>query len=79
MSRFQLLKSANTINEIASLLNYKAKTLSYILYVLSKQDNYYTNFEVPKKNGGVRLIQAPNKKLKQVQTNLAGLLNEMYK
>ncbi|PIE47953.1 MAG: hypothetical protein CSA42_01055 [Gammaproteobacteria bacterium] len=76
MSRFQLLKDATTINDIASLLNYKAKTLSYILYVLSKQDDYYTSFEVPKKNGGVRLIQAPNKKLKQVQTNLSGLLNE---
>lgn len=79
MNRFQLLKNAATIKDIAQLLGYKTKTLSYILYILPKKGNFYTDFEVPKKMGGVRRIQAPNKKLKQLQSNLYILLSECIK
>ncbi|MDK0694568.1 retron Ec67 family RNA-directed DNA polymerase/endonuclease [Clostridium perfringens] len=62
-------------NQLANVLNIKPKYLNYILYV-KKVDNYYTEFEIPKKNGEMRKIHAPTGILKSIQKNLSILLSE---
>jgi len=64
-------------NEITSkrefarfLDNIPLKKLTYILYI-KKAENYYTSFEIPKKNGGKRIINAPTGDLKDLQRKLA--------
>lgn len=47
--------------------------LTHILYV-QKPDNYYTSFDIPKKRGGVRHINAPTGDLKEIQRELADAL-----
>ncbi|WP_339164444.1 retron Ec67 family RNA-directed DNA polymerase/endonuclease [Siminovitchia sp. FSL W7-1587] len=62
-----------TRNEFADFLNIPRKQLSYVLYVKGV-NNLYTSFEIPKKNGGIRKIDAPLKELKDIQTKLAKAL-----
>lgn len=75
MSRLAKLKEASSLNDVAHLLGYKPKAVSYILYVLPA-DRKYTSFEIPKKNGGQRTIKAPVEKLKVLQRKLADLLQD---
>lgn len=67
------LKSANTIQDVASLLNMKPSALAYILYKVDP-DRLYREFSVLKKYGGYRVIAAPEPKLKLVQRKLADIL-----
>lgn len=62
-----------TRNELADFLNVPRKQLSYVLYIKGV-DNLYTSFELQKKNGGVRKINAPLKELKDIQRKLAQAL-----
>jgi hypothetical protein len=55
------------------LLNFSAKTLTSIIYGIS-EENRYSKFEIPKKNGEKRVIFAPTPKLKMVQKKLLRLL-----
>jgi retron-type reverse transcriptase len=73
MSELSELRSAATLPQFARLLKLKGETVSYALY-WHRRGNPYTFFTIPKKNGGQRLIAAPNSRLKVVQTRLAGLL-----
>jgi 5S rRNA maturation endonuclease (ribonuclease M5) len=75
MSRLNALKSATTLNELASLLRLKPAALSYVLF---KHPDYakYTTFEIPKRSGGTRVIQAPINRLKLVQRKLSDLLQD---
>lgn len=73
MTQLKSLKEATELYEIATLLNFKPSGLSYLLYVAEDKDKY-TSFEVPKKHGGARIINAPSAKLKRLQTNLSHLL-----
>lgn len=59
-----------TRNDLADFLKIPRKKLSYILY---KNDinTLYTSFEINKKNGGVRKINAPLAELKDIQRKLA--------
>ncbi len=75
MSRYTDLKKAITLNDLAVLLGYKAKSLSYILYKIPDVDKY-SDFTIPKKNGGERKICAPIPRLKKLQKRLADLLYE---
>ena len=70
MSYLDLLKSATDLGDIAAWLGYSPKGLAYILYKQDDGSKYHT-FEVPKRNGGTRTIEAPNEHLKQVQARLA--------
>lgn len=67
------LKAATGTHDLAALLGYKAKAISYILYKIP-DDEKYRKFELPKKSGGVRKICAPNVHLRLLQRRLANVL-----
>ena len=73
MTRLTELKSAKTLRDVAPLLDFVPKGLSYTLYKLSEEMKYRT-FTIPKKTGGERTISAPNPRLALLQSNLARLL-----
>lgn len=77
MVQLELLKSITSRSDLAYLLGYKPNTLSYILYQIP-DDKKYKKFDIPKKNGEVRKINAPTKKLKKLQKQLANLLYECF-
>lgn len=63
------------IDDFSNVLGIRKKILTYVIYGVGI-DNSYINFEIPKKNGGVRKISAPNKRLKIIQKKLADKLWE---
>lgn len=69
-----MINEVKNRNELADLLGIPHKRLTYLLYI-KHLENMYTSFEIPKKSGGQRLINAPNKELKLIQRKLA---NELY-
>ena len=69
-----MINEVKSRNELADLLGISRKRLTYLLYI-KHLENMYTLFEIPKKSGGQRLINAPNKELKLIQRRLA---NELY-
>lgn len=77
MSHLENLKKTTSLTELAVLLGYKPKALSYILYKIP-QINKYKEFTIPKKNGGERRIKAPVDKVKHLQRRLADLLNQCF-
>ena len=58
---------------MAKILGFTPKGISYILYKKDAAKEYRT-FEIPKKSGGTRTIQAPEKHLSLLQGRLAILL-----
>ena len=68
-------KDIKSRNELADFLGIQRRTLSYVLYKKGI-DSYYSTFEIPKKNGGVRIICAPHGTLKTIQKRLADTLYE---
>ena len=75
MSRLKSLKSTATLSDLAKLLQFKPSALSYILFKQSAATKYKT-FEIPKRNGGTRIINAPGDALKLVQKKLSILLQD---
>lgn len=75
MSRLATLKAATSLNDVASLLGFRPKAVSYILYKLPAAQKY-TTFEIPKRSGGQRTIQAPTDRLKNLQRKLSDLLQD---
>jgi RNA-directed DNA polymerase len=74
---YLLLKSAKTTRELAALLGYsKASSLTGIVYDHSHLGNRYTSFDIPKKSGGIRTIDAPNAHLKLLQHRISILLQD---
>jgi RNA-directed DNA polymerase len=67
------LKNCRTKVDLAILLKCKPSNLTYLLYKTTPTLNY-TKFTVTKKSGGLRVINAPNDKLKEIQRNLSKLL-----
>lgn len=59
--------------DLAILLGIPLKKLTYILYI-KKTENCYKTFEIPKKNGDMRQINAPQDELKEIQRKLAEAL-----
>ena len=64
--------------DVADLLEIEDKSLRYFLYV-KRPENLYFTFNVPKKNGKPRTINAPKNELKNIQKKLAYILNLVYK
>lgn len=73
MSQLLELKQATTLAEVAHLLEIKPAMLSFNLYLRPKETRY-KKFEIPKRHGGKREINAPEKNLKLIQFRLSHLL-----
>lgn len=72
------LKNIVSKEELAFLIDVPLRKLTYILYVKGV-DSYYKSFEIPKKNGDPRIINAPQKDLKDIQKKLADKIWEYHK
>ncbi len=77
MSRLAVLKAATSISDLATLLGFKPKAISYLLYKQPPGSNY-TTFQIPKRSGGQRTIQAPVERLKLLQRRLSDLLQDCH-
>ncbi len=75
MFALDALKGATSLGDVARLLNFKPKALSYILYIQPEAEKYAT-FQIPKRSGGQRTINAPIDALKLVQRRLSDLLQD---
>ena len=75
MSRLAKLKAATSLSDLAILLGFRPKAVSYILYKLPAAQKY-TTFQIPKRSGGQRTIQAPTVRLKNLQRKLSDLLQD---
>lgn len=73
MSQLRLLKDASTLHEVAALLQFQPSAFAYILYKKPAHTKY-SSFEVPKRRGGVRKINAPSPELLLLQRRLSDLL-----
>jgi RNA-directed DNA polymerase len=73
MSELKKLKSAVTLHDVAELLGFKPKALSFILYKKPIEEKY-RSFEIPKRTGGLRKISAPSAELMKLQRRLAKFL-----
>ncbi len=69
------LKAASSLHELAAILGYSASSLAYILYKRPNVGRYFS-FNIPKRSGGMRAIEAPDERLKALQRKLAGILEE---
>jgi hypothetical protein len=75
LSRLKSLKAAQKISDLVPLLGHKASAIAYLARKLSPSLKY-TSFTIPKKSGGIRTIDAPIDRLKQLQRSVADLLYE---
>ena len=73
MSYLEKLRDAKTLKDVARILGEKPQTISFLLYKL-RDDKKYRSFEIPKRNGDTRLINAPEPRLKRLQRRLADVL-----
>ncbi|TDX24680.1 reverse transcriptase (RNA-dependent DNA polymerase), partial [Modicisalibacter xianhensis] len=63
--------------ELCEVLGIKTSYLNYLLYKLNEGERY-ESFEIKKRGGGARRIDAPIKPLKVIQRKLGDLLKEIY-
>lgn len=75
MSTLERLKKTKNLAELAKLLGFTPKGVSYILYKLDPAKKYRT-FDIPKKGGGTRTIRAPESSLSLLQERLGEMLYE---
>jgi len=73
LTKFDRLRAAKSLVDLAPLLGFTPSGLAYVLYKV-KPETLYTTFQIPKKRGGVRQIHAPKPMLKLLQRRLADLL-----
>ena len=73
MPRLEKLKQVSTKKQLALLLGVKTPFLTHTLYIKKSADQY-SQFDIPKKTGGSRTINAPSDGLKSLQSNLSTLL-----
>jgi RNA-directed DNA polymerase len=72
-THIEKLQATAGLYSLSDLLGYSAKGFAYILYGIS--DNHkYIQFEIAKRSGGKRIINAPIPELKVLQRRLAELL-----
>lgn len=72
-AEFLLLK---TRSELATWLGTTDKKLRYLLYVLEPSKKY-RSFDIAKRNGGLRRIDAPHRALKVIQSKIQRILVEL--
>ena len=73
------LKNAKTLQDLADVINVPLQSLTYALHGMHRLGiNKYNSFPIPKKSGGVRIINSPVKELKDVQKKLSQTLYDCY-
>jgi RNA-directed DNA polymerase len=75
MSKLNYLRSISSKPEFAKALNISPKFLTHTLYIVRPENRYHT-FNIDKKSGGQRKINAPSDELKSLQSALSKLLSE---
>lgn len=75
LTTLERLRAAEHLHDVAKILGFAPKGLSYVVYRLNQEDKY-REFEIPKKTGGTRTIHAPTPKLSLLQNRLAQRLDE---
>ncbi len=70
-------KPLQTSQDVARFLRVRHGEMIYILY-RAADDHRYTEFEIPKRTGGMRQISAPTGLVKKLQNSLKPLLQEAY-
>lgn len=73
MNRLESLQKAQSKKQLAKILGLNASFLTRTLYI-RQIDSQYKQFEIPKRNGGFRTINAPMDELKDIQIRLSQLL-----
>jgi len=73
-----MIDSTTTPSELARLLGTSHQKLTYLAYAAGIK-RFYTSFEIPKKNGEKRTIQAPVQQLKNIQLRLKAHLEKIFK
>lgn len=64
--------------EVAKLINIELRAITYVLYKKGVEESY-KSFEIPKKAGGTRVIDSPNKQLKRIQRQLGKKIYDIHK
>ena len=78
MDYLERLRAAQTLKDVALILGVQPKTISYLLYKLPEAEKYHS-FEIQKRNGDKRVINAPEPRLKMLQRRLANVLYDCAK
>ncbi|MCD9033242.1 retron Ec67 family RNA-directed DNA polymerase/endonuclease [Luteimonas sp. Y-2-2-4F] len=73
MSKLLALHLCNSASDVARLIGFQPKAIGYLAWGTKAR---YTTFEIPKRSGGKRTINAPILHLKIAQRKLADLLQE---
>jgi len=73
MSQLQALRALTSLHDVAALLDFEPKYLAYILYKMPDATKYHS-FNIAKRGGGIRQINAPCPQLKLLQSKLSNLL-----
>lgn len=73
LSSLESLQKAKSLTDLAKLLGFTPKGVSYVLYMMDSSKKY-RSFDIPKKSGGNRTIHAPEPQLALLQSRLAELL-----
>lgn len=77
----QLLQNAESFDDFLCVINAALEfpiSNKKLIYHLKNVGKLYQSFQIPKKTGGVRTINAPKKSLKFIQHCLAFILQETY-
>lgn len=90
-NRLELLTSGATAIELTAFVNavfadrarmqgWKSWVYEprHLMSMIRKPAQYYSTFEIPKKSGGLRKIDAPRASLKRIQWSLIPVFNEMF-
>ncbi|MGR8825150.1 retron Ec67 family RNA-directed DNA polymerase/endonuclease [Leuconostoc mesenteroides] len=72
-----MLNEAKTIDELAACIEMQPWQLKKVLYSGGGANTKYRQFEVIKKTGGIRKIDAPEQSLKHVQKRIAAKINDL--
>lgn len=75
ISHIARLRPLSTLHGLAHLLGYTPKGFASIVYG-TPDSSKYDDFPIRKRDGGTRLISAPNARLKLLQKRLATLIDE---
>lgn len=72
-NKYLTLKAAKSKPELAKLLGLAPRFFTKVIYKINT-DNSYHSFQIDKKSGGTRTIDAPSSELKEIQRKLSSLL-----